>query len=124
MSSTLETLAAKLNSITVTGTSTAAHAVTIAANLTSYLPGTIAVTDTGANVVSSLAGLQPTSARSTRSPLTNSGMAMLVTSAMLSTDTAVFGKISAYTLTVSDTLGITTVNTINSGYAPIWPKAR
>ena len=61
--STLQTLGAKLNSITVTGTATAANAVTIATGLANYIPGTIAVTDSGANVVASLSRLQSKNAK-------------------------------------------------------------
>ncbi len=114
--STLTALGGKLNTVTVTGTATAAQAVTIAGGLTSHVAGTIAVSDTGANIVTSLAGLLTSGAKIGTIAVSDVGTPLLVTSAALAANSAVFGKIASYTVTVSDTVGTATVDSISTGY--------
>ena len=100
----LQALATALNTVTVTGSTNAAQAVTIATSLTTHLIGTIAVTDTGANVAASLAGLLTNNAAIGTIVLSDSATPLSLTSAALTTNSAVLGKISSYTVVLTNTL--------------------
>ncbi|HWF00971.1 MAG TPA: NF038122 family metalloprotease [Caulobacteraceae bacterium] len=95
--------------ITASGTLGAAAAVAIPSTLRSKLVSGLAVSDTAANVLANLAGLQTLAAAAKLGSvaLTNGGTPNLaVTAAQLSADAVALGKIvSAFSLTVSGTLG-------------------
>ena len=113
---TLEALGSKLNTVTITDTATTVQAVAIAAGLATFLSGTIAVSDTGASILSSLSGLLTNVGKIGTITVSNGETPLVVTSTQLSTYGTVFAKIPAYFVTVCNTIATATVDSINTTY--------
>jgi hypothetical protein len=113
----LSVLSTKLGTITVSDSATAYEASLITAALPGHLTAaTIAVSDTGADIVGELTDLLNGVGKLSTITVSDASTALTVTSAELSADSTFFGKIAAYTLTDSDTNDIVTTNSIITGY--------